>query len=300
VLASARDAGLIAWFHLRRALRTRSAIVLAMLNMLVAGGGAWVSTRVIHELEKAAAATLKVPATRRPGAMIETLKEQEQLQEVLRPLVGSEELLQWALELPVLTPIHFWLALGTLPFLAVALGAETIAPDVRDRSLRYELVRTGRMELLLGRFAGQALLLGLAAVMAAMGTWIVAATVMVQQPLVAQAGVLLALTPRLWLWSLPFLGVGMAASQLTGNVNVARALGLGATTASWLGFGTLESPWGQEHPVVADVFVPLLPQGWMMDLWGPGTGWLLSGVVLAALGVATTMVAWPVFGRRNL
>lgn len=300
MLGSLRDAGLIAWFHLRRALRTRSAVVLALANALIAGGGAWFFTRVLLELERAAARTLRVPETKRPGAMLDTLREQDQLSDILRPLVGSDELLEWALQLPVLTPIHFWLALGVMPFLAVALGAETVAPDVRDRSLRYELVRTGRLELLLGRFAGQALLLGLATVVAAGGTWLISATVMVQQPLLAQAASLLGLTPRLWLWALPFLGLGVAASQLTGNVNVARALGLGAALASWIGFGILQSPWGEEHPVLVDLVEPLLPQGWMMDLWGPGLGWWSSGLVLGALGVVFALLAWPVFGRRNL
>lgn len=297
---SLRDAAVVARFHLLRASRTRSAWVLTLVVSLVMAGGGWIFSRVLLELERNAARMLKVPETSRPGAMLDVLKERQELNEILRALVGDAELLEWALALPILTVEHFWLALGILPFLAAAAGAEVVAPDVADRSIRHELLRTGRLELVYGRLLGQSLLVGVAALVACVGTWAIAAFAMVQQPLLDQAISLLVLTPRLWAWSMPFLGLGVGMSVALRNVNVARGAALLLTLGTFIGYGLLRSPLGARVPYLADVLLPLLPQGWMKALWGPGSGWLASAGVLLVLAVAAPMLGWPVLRRRNL
>ncbi|MCB9791154.1 MAG: hypothetical protein H6741_00350, partial [Alphaproteobacteria bacterium] len=156
---SLRDSAVVARFQLARALRTRSALTLCALYGLVAGGSAFGFTRILKVLEEQTAKILRVPVTDRPGAMLDAVKQDPDFQKMMSELIGDPGLLDWAMDLPFLTVTSFWTGLLTLPFIAAAVGAEAIAPDVRDRSLRFELLRTGRLEILAGRFGGQSLLL---------------------------------------------------------------------------------------------------------------------------------------------
>ncbi len=298
-LASTRDATVVARWWLARALRTRSAIAGLTVYTLVIAGGAWVFTRILLEMERAAAGALGVPSTDRPGAMLDVLRERGDLQQVLEGLVGDPAQAAWAMELPILSTWSFWLGLAIVPFLAAAAGAETVSPDIRDRSLRFELVRTGRLELILGRTAGQALLVGVGLLCGLAGVWVLAMTAMVEQPPVAQATTLLLFAPRLWVWSLPWLGLGVACSQLTGITNLARALALFAVTSGLIGFALVKHLLAPKVPVLADVLLPLLPSSWVRGLWGPGFDWLLSGVALLGLGIVAALIAYPLFRRRN-
>lgn len=297
---SFQDALVVARFQLTRALRTRSALLICILYALVAGGSAYGFTRILLVLEQQTAKILHVPETDTPGAMLDAVKDDTDFQSMLSEMLGDPSLLDWALTLPFLTITSFWTGLGVLPFIAAAVGAEGIAPDVRDRTLRFELVRTGRGEIIAGRFLGLALLLGVAGLCSIAAVWLVGVFAMVNNPALAQLTTLLMMYPRLWLWSLPFLGVGLACSQLTANVNGARVLALGSTTAMWIAWGVCEHYNTQDPALWSDILLPIFPQSWAMELWGPGLNWTVPGLVLLAQGVVLLMAGYPVFVRRNL
>ena len=63
-----------------------------------------------------------------------------------------------------------------VPFLAATAASEAIALDLRSRALRYEALRAGRAEILLGRFAGQLLLAGVAMAASLVGVWTLGVT----------------------------------------------------------------------------------------------------------------------------
>lgn len=300
-LTSLRDALQVARFHVVRAVRTRTVVFLSAVYLLASAGVAWIFRGIVRELEKNAAELLRVPVTDTPGAMMDTLRGREELQSIVEALLPNPELADWALHLPVLTIAHFWMALGALPFLAAVIGAEVIAPGIKDRSLRFELVRTGRIELVLGRWMGQGALIAVATALSIVGPLIVGTFFMVQQPAWESAVVLAVMTPKLIAWSLPFLGLGVACSQLSGNTNFARIAALGATTLTWIAMGVFETDWIDEHaPWVADLLDPLLPQTYMTALWGPGSDWLMSAGILLGLGLVFALLGFPLFARRNL
>lgn len=297
---SLHDALVVARFQLTRALRTRSALLICILYALVAGGSAYGFTRILLVLEQQTARVLRVPETDTPGAMLDAVKQDVDFQSMLSEMLGDPALLDWALTLPFLTITSFWTGPGVLPFIAAAVGAEGVAPDVRDRALRFELVRTGRGEILAGRFLGLALLLGVAGLCAIAAVWIVAMTAMVNNPPLTQLTTLLMMVPRLWVWSMPFLGLGLACSQATANVNGARVLALAGTTALWIAWGFCNYYNTEQPGLWSDILLPLFPQSWAMDLWGPGLGWTVPGLVLLAQGVVLLMAGYPIFARRNL
>ncbi|MCB9745365.1 MAG: ABC transporter permease subunit [Alphaproteobacteria bacterium] len=299
-MSSLWDTLAVTRLQLSRALRTRSALLLCAIYALMAGASAYGFTRLLLLLETQTARTLGAPTTETPGAMLGTLKADPDFQDLLNQLTGDPELLQWALDTPFLTVTAFWTGLAALPFFAAMLGAEAIAADTRSRALRFELLRTGRPEILLGRLGGQALLIAAALAFAALATWIVAMTAMTGNAPLEQALSLLALGPRLWVWSLPFLGLGLAASQSTANVNLARVMAIGGVAASWVVYARLET-WAEEGAgALTDALSPLLPQSWALDLWGPGLGWTGGGAVLLAMGLAFAMAALPLLRWRDL
>ncbi|MCK6521470.1 ABC transporter permease subunit [Myxococcota bacterium] len=297
-----RDSLVVARYQLARALRTRSALLLVALFGLVSTGSAYGFTRVLLVLENQVARVLRVPQTETPGALMDAMKTDADFLDMLRAIVGSDELvLQWALDLPILTVTHFWTGLGTLPFIAAAAGAEAVSNDIQDRSIRFELVRAGRLEIVAGRFLGLSLLLAVAVFAATAGVWAVAMLCMINNPPLDQITTLVSMSPRLWVWCLPFCGLGVAASQLTDNVNLARLLALAAVAVTWISFGVIEGDllkgWMQAAAESAEV---ILPQYWIGDLWGPGWGWLTPAGVFVALAWCAWSLGTPVMSRRNL
>ena len=143
--ASIRDTMVVAWFSLSRAMRTRSAIALCSVYFLVAAGAAWVSARTLRNFERAMAETMGVPKTERAGAMLDVLAADNEFREMLGAMIGDPTQVDWALSLPFLSITHFWSGFGFVPFLAAAVGAQAVAPDVSSRFLRFELLRTGRL-----------------------------------------------------------------------------------------------------------------------------------------------------------
>lgn len=298
-LKSLRDVALVARWWLARAVRTRSAAALVIIYTLLEAGGAYMFTQILLAMERTVARTLHVPETSKPGAMLDVLRERGELTELLEGMIGDPAAVEWALQLPVLSTFTFWMALGAVPFLACAAGAEAISPDIGDRSLRYELVRTGRLELVTGRFVGQAMLVALGLAVGAVGVWIVAMTGMVEQPPVQQATSLMLFAPRLWVWSLPWLGLGIACSQLSGTVNFTRTLALGGTVGAMTLYVTVKWLAGDFWPILGDLLLPMMPHTYSMGLWGPGLGWLGEALILAALGLVAALSTYPLFARRN-
>lgn len=272
---SLRDLWFVARMQLFRASRSRAFLALCSVHVLVAAGSAWVFTRILLELERAAALALSVPPADKPGTMLEALRDRGDLLQLVNGLVQDEQRAQALLDEPLLALTSFWLGLGTVPFLAAAAGSEAISPDLAPRTLRFEAVRTGRLEIAFGRLLAQTISLGAATLLSVVGPFLVAMFAMVQQPVVGTLLALLSWTPRLFFWALPFVGLGVAISMLSASAQLVRVLALGATALTWVLYGlllldglsgpTAEEPW---H-TLSIVGQQLLPQGWLSLLWAP-------------------------------
>jgi ABC-type transport system involved in multi-copper enzyme maturation permease subunit len=290
----------VARFHIIKSFRSRTFLFLCSVYLILSGGFAWLFRGIIHELEKKTAVLLHVPQTKTPGAMIENLRKQDELKNILENLLPNDQLIEWALSMPILTITHFWMSIIFLPFLASVIGAELISPNIEDRSLRFELLRTGRMEVLFGRAIGQLSLIALGTLIAALAPLFISTFFMVQQPFLESLSVLLLFVPRLILWSIPFLGLGMACSMITSMTNLARIFALGLTVGSWIFFALVHDPLNFESPLLWSILTPCIPQVYAEFIWGPGWSWLPFGGILIALGITYMMSTYLFFSRRNL
>ena len=197
-----------------------------------------------------------------------------------------------------MTITWFWGGLGLVPFLAAAVGAESVSPDLSAGTIRFEAMRTGRLEIVLGRYLGMALLVLVAISLSIAAPFCMAVFWMAEQPVFLQFTSLVVFVPRLWLWSLPFVAVGLSCSCLVKNVNWARLSSAGIVVSTWMIAGLLG--FYGDGAAWSSLLGSLLPQGWLSGLWGPGYGWLLSGVVLVALGVAFVLPGYLLLHRRDL
>ena len=301
MIHSVRDTIYIAYFHVLRAIRTRTMLFLFVVYLLISGGMAWFGRTIIHEFEKQAADTLMVPQTKTPGAMMEILRTQENFHRMVSGMVPDIELVEWAITIPVLTIFHYWISLFVLPFIVAIIGAEMISPNIKDRSLRYELLRTGRLEIVMGRFLGQSLLIGAGTLLACIAPLIVGHFFMVQQPFFETVWVLLSFVPKLFIWSLPFLAVGIALSMITQITNLARILALSSVAGSWILYAVLlHHEQSGDYPLLIAMTSSFIPQYHGTALWFPSWDWLLSGSILLTMSIVYCMMGYPLFARRNL
>ncbi len=298
LLASLKDVSLVARYHFYRAVRTRSALNLCALFTLCAAGTSIAFRQILKAMEDMTSRTLGVPQTETPGAMFDSLRVQGDLESMLEAMLGNAELVQWALSMPYMTITWVWGGLGLVPFLSAAVGSEAVSPDLASGTVRYEALRTGRLELVGGRFLGLAMLVLVAIALSTLAPFCVAVFWMAEQPAFLQFTSLLAFIPRLWLWSLPFVALGLTCSCLVSNVNWAR-LGSGVAVVLTWGLWRLVDQ-VEEGSVWADLVVLLLPQGWIMGMWGSGLDWLFAGVVLFAIAVTYLLPGNWLLGRRDL
>ena len=101
-----RDTLLVARFELLRSVRTRMALTLITLYALVAAGAAGGFVAFLHMVEVGLAETLKVPVTRRPGAMMERLLEEPEVVEAISELIENPEVVEAWLVVPILVIVH--------------------------------------------------------------------------------------------------------------------------------------------------------------------------------------------------
>lgn len=296
-----RDIWLIARFELLRAIRTWRALALLVLYALTSAGAAWLFTRFVGVLEATLAEQLGVAATSVPGAMLGQLVKSDTWRSVLREMTGSPQLVETLVSVPPLALFHLWFGFLIVPFFAASASAECLVIDVASRAIRYEAQRTGRFELVLGRFIGQLVLTFMATAVSVIAVWVVGMTAMIGNEPLTLASWLVWYAPRIWFFGLPFVALGVAASQLTSSAAWARVLALGGTALTWVAFGIAR--WAETEAALAlaaDISLQLLPQGWLRGLWSPGFSWLLSALACTAIGTTFVITGYLRFSRRDL
>lgn len=299
IATALRDVALVARFELLRAVRTWQALAVIVLYVVASAGATYLFVQVIAEFESAAADLMHVPHTEVPGAMIGQLVQGKEFRRMIAAMVGDPRLVDGVLALPILAIFHQWIGMILVPYLAAFVSAEAISTDLSTRALRFELLRTGRLELVLGRFTGQAVLCAVAATLSAFATAAVGGLTMVGIDPGALVWGLAVTTSRAWLYGLPFIGIGLMCSQFTSSPPWGRVMATVVTSATWIAFGLLK--WGSHagYGWVTEPILPLLPESWIRLLWEGGSSVAIAGTYFVALSVALVAVGNAWLSRRD-
>jgi hypothetical protein len=293
------DTWLVARFEVLRSVRTWRAMALLIAYLIANLGGIYLFIEGLAAIEQEIAAGMGVQATRWPGTLSGQLLTSDSVRKMVAFLVADEALVDDVLGWPLLAIFQLWLGLIFIPYLVATTASEAIATDVQSGAIRYEALRTGRAELVVGRLLGQGLLsLGALAVTMTCA-WAMGMLLMVGQDPLALAWGMAALGGRAIFFALPFAGLGIACSQLTTSPAWARVMALAGAAGSWMVYAALNVPWDPPWSYLADAIMPLLPQTWLLDLWRPD-GWWVAALVHACLGLLMVGLGYVRFAGRDL
>lgn len=295
------DAWLVARFEVLRAIRTWQALALLLVYLLANVGAAYLFIEALSVIEDQIADQLMVPRTRWPGALMDEVLASEQVRKMVETMVGDEATAELLLGVPLLAIFQLWISVLLVPFLAATSAAETIAGDVRSRAIRYEALRTGRIELLVGRFGGQ---LGMSAVaigVSVLGVFLLGQAIMVGQPVVETLVAMVSFGVRAVFIALPFAAWGIVCSAWTSSQAWSRVLAMSGVAASWLAYGTFVALRSDDDVgAVTDVLLPLFPQSWFGGLWRGPAEIGLAALALVGLSLAVLVLGYLRLDRRDL
>lgn len=214
----------VARYEVGEGLRTRL-FQLALLGYLGGIGVAnWILVKILSQMEAGLATTMGLPPTERPGAMMNTLLADGRLNELIAPIVGGTDAATTLLTTPVAALWGGAAAMALLPVLLVFGASGSVAGEVQSRSIRYLACRTGRLQIGLGKLAGQLLLTLLAAALGVVLSVALTLTLMVGNDPVTLFTTLSIRTGWALAYAVPFAALALAASQVVANPNGARFL----------------------------------------------------------------------------
>ena len=286
--AGLRDVWIVALYHLGRVRRTRVAYGQLAIFVLASTVSAYISYGLLASVEGISARSSGMTPPDKPGAMYDSFVQSAEFVEMVPSHLGGS-LISWATNVPYMPLTWFIGSMVLVPFLAVAMGWGAIAADLSGRTLRFEAVRAGRFEIFVGRFFGMSFLLLLALSLGALVPLYFSQFQMVDQAIHTQVAYFINFIPRVWVWALPFLAIGVTCSSIVSNSNSARALSIILVMSSW---------W--MYSLSNDLFGKLFPQEWVGGLYGGGFDWIVSGTSLLLISIMLLLPGVIVLRRRDI
>jgi ABC-type transport system involved in multi-copper enzyme maturation permease subunit len=303
--AFVRDVGLVARYELAESARSKLLLVIALLFVAAGGLAAWGFTEMVSTVEENAARLTGAPAARRPGGAMRRMRDSGSYQAMLRQFFRDEQKADYFAAIPPIVAFFGWFAFHLTPFLVLLGSAETLATEVATRSIRYSVLRTGRLEFALGKTLGQALIVvGVTAAMALVCYFVAWLSLAGFEHGATITG-MLSYWPRVLLYTLPFLGWAMFASMVTRSANLARVVSLGGGIVLAIVSGLANHPphWlqGDSLAPVRDIMINLTPFGHYEGLvYPPGGAFASDLAVCLALAALYFAAGFMLLRRRDL
>jgi ABC-type transport system involved in multi-copper enzyme maturation permease subunit len=280
-----RQTWVIARFDLGTALRTKRALAAMLLYGLIAMGTGgvlvWLEVK-IGAYAKTAEGLAKVAAT------AEGWDGPSSLTEVIAFLLGGdEELAAHLLGIPLVVYGFFWVTLTFLPYLVAIVSHDMVNAELRNRSVRFSLLRTSRGSFLAGKVLAQMLLLTAVTVVSNL---LLLAVAWLQLPSFEPGPALLYLG-QYWLYTIVFSLCWIGLTALVSSLIESAGLALMLLFVALIGLSILSF-----H---SDLGL-LSPNAWKLGLWRPGMDALQSLIAFAAFGGVFLAGAWSVLRWRDL
>lgn len=287
------------WFD---ALRSRRALVVLLLYMAAAVCNMYWSINLLHKVESELVTVLQLPPSEHAGVVSTTLWKSKPFQRMMKQVAGNNQVLQDITGKHPVELIYAWFAFFYTPLLVVLVAGNRIAEDLGSGAVRYVVFRTSRVSWTIGKFLGQALMIGLALILSGIGAYAVA------KYRLAGSGTpdlflnILQWSARAWIFSIPYLGLAMGLSHLTKSGSKATVMGILAITACFvvailLRHFTADTGWRAYLPYLGLI----VPDEHKMDLWRNSLAPVVTGsVYLMTLGFCYLFAGYALFRRRDV
>jgi ABC-type transport system involved in multi-copper enzyme maturation permease subunit len=298
----AADVWWVAVYELGEAVRTRLFQLVLLLYVGGIAGSTWFFVKLLQGAEESAASTLGVPGTERPGAMMGTFLQNAELIAFVGRFAGPAANVSELLKEPLLGLFIGMVSMALLPAVLTFSASGSIAAEVKSRSIRYLLCRTGRLQIGLGKLAGQLLIALVATALGGAVCWGMGMTLMIGNPPTDLALSLLERSARASIWALPFAGLGLAASQWIPSPNGARVVAGSVIfamplAAFWLHLKSGTDLLGR----LADLAGMFIATTAWTDFWSTDPSVFAAAAVRSVvLAVVYYSLGHVIFARRNL
>ncbi len=280
-----RDVGLVARFELGEAIRSRMLVVMTLLFVGAGALGAWGFTEVLGTVEENAAKVMGNAPPPSRGSTLKQMTRSRSYRDMLRVFTRDDKKADYFASLPPIVVFFGWASFTFVPWLVLLTASESIAGEVATRSIRFSVVRTGRLPFALGKMVGQAVVVAGMMVLTAATFFVVAWIRLAGFEPGATALGLFSYAPRVLLYVMPFLAWAMFASMITGNPQVARSISLGGAVALNIlrGLGKIPALQGPALDPIWDFLKLLTPFGHNEGLLYPPGGALMADVAVCLM-----------------
>ena len=275
----------IARFDLGTALRTKRALAATLLYGLIAMGTGgvlvWLEVK-IRTYADTAEGLVRVAAT------ADGWDGPSSLEEVIAFLLGGDkELAAHLLGIPLVVYGFFWVSLTFLPYLIAIVSHDMVNAELRNRSVRFSLLRTSRGAFLSGKVLAQLILLTAVTVISNL---LLLAVAWVQLPAFDPGPALLYLG-QYWIYTIVFSLCWIGLTALVSSLVESAGLALMLLFVALIGLSILS---------FHDDFGLLSPGAWKIGLWKPGLEALGSLAAFASFGAVFLAGAWGALRWRDL
>ncbi|MCF7839073.1 MAG: hypothetical protein K9N49_10640 [Candidatus Marinimicrobia bacterium] len=300
--ARGRDIWTVAAFEWRDALHSRRALAVGLLFLILGLGASWGFLRTLNRIEGQLVESLGLGSgSETTGNTTAILWESEVFRQIMTRLVGDRALAQRLLSVPPLGLFFAWLALSGTPLLVMLTATPRIAEDLQQGAARYVLLRTTRTAWIIGKFAGQAVLLAGALALGALATGAVGALMLTSFEFAPHAAALAQYAFRAWLYALPFLALALVCSQVLPGPHLATAVGLASLIATRILHALAQrytAAGGGRVWDLVDLALPYAQRGYLW--WNDPARLIPAALTLGVLSAAYLAGGLLLFERRSL
>ncbi|MEI7898631.1 MAG: ABC transporter permease subunit [bacterium] len=292
----------VAGYEWLDALRSRRALVVLLLYLAAAVCNMHWSISLLHKLENELASVLQLPQSEQAGVVSTALWKSKPFQHIIRQMTQNDLVLQDITGKHPVELIYAWFAFFYSPLLVVLVAGNRIAEDLGSGAVRYVIFRTSRASWTLGKFLGQAFMIGFALLLSGIGAYAVAKIRLAGSGSPDLFVNILQWSGRAWVFSFPYLGLAMGLSHLTKSASKATVMGIIAITVCFvvsilLRHFTADTGWRSYLPYLG----VLVPEDHKMYLWRSSLAPLVTGTVyLITLGFCYLLAGYAFFRKRDV
>ena len=322
-----RDISLVAGFELREMRRSRRALAVIALYLMVAASLTFLFVRLLEEAQAIATNPAAYvtgagapgpggppgPGGRGPRGPVFTaasidkpsqgilFSRRSPFRNILNKQLADPATMDFLVVKPPIALFYLLTSFMFVPFIIMITAADTVAQEHQSRGVRFVAMRTGRAEFVLGKVLGQSLLMALVTLLGGLMCLTIAAWRLSDFEWGPALSALLLFWPRVVAYGLPFVALAALCSMSFTSVMAARSAAVIGLGAVWF-VSHLSTVFPNSALVpVFDAVSFFTPQAHQDELWRPGWGAVgFQMMMLAGLAVAYVLGGLMFYRRKDL
>jgi hypothetical protein len=132
------------------------------------------SINILHRMENELATMLQLPPSEHAGVVSTALWKSKPFQRIMKQMTQNDLVLKDITGKHPVELIYAWFAFFYTPLLVVLVSGSRMSEELGSGAVRYAVFRIARAHWTLGKFVGQALMIGFALVLSSVGAYAVA------------------------------------------------------------------------------------------------------------------------------